>query len=237
MCPYLASIDDFGSISPVWKGLRQAGPGRWVWMHAQFQPGRALTPCSQPLSMQTHLVYTARGQRIRSAASKGADMPARRWIYSTNKSAHHAGFSGGLHLLGHTCAHRHVQQRYINTCASCPKNKCKSVTSHHTQLWISTRVHSYTRRWKRYITNSASLIPGCLRSPGFGLHRNEGWWDEGWIKFANLRWDQRPSGRREWSWRSNRVNRYASSSVRKVWRRYEMFLFHASDPSVNGFMH
>lgn len=151
--------------------------------------------------MQTGLVYIAQGQRIRSAPSKGADMPARRWIYSTNKSAHHGGFSGGLHLLGHTCAHRHVQQRYINTHMSCPKSKCKSVTSHHTQLWISTHVHS----WKHYIMNSASLIPGWSRSPGFGLHRNEGWWEEGWIKFANLRWDQRQSGRREWSCRSNCV--------------------------------
>lgn len=83
------------------------------------------------------------------------------------------------------------------------KEQCKSVTSHHTQLWISTRVHSYTCRWKHYIMNSASLIPGCLWSLAFCLCRNEGWWEEGWIKCSNLRWDQWQSGRQEWSWRPN----------------------------------
>lgn len=78
MCPYLASTDDFDSISPVWKGLRQAGPSHWVLIYMQLQPGRALMPYSQPLSMRTHLVYTAQGQQIRGARSKEADMPARR---------------------------------------------------------------------------------------------------------------------------------------------------------------
>lgn len=154
---------------PCQRGLRQPGPSHWVLMYAQLQPGSALIPCSQPLSMQTGLVYTAQGQRIRSAPSKGADMPARRWIYSANKSAHHSGFSGGLHLLGHTCAHSHVQQRYINTRMSCPKSKCKSVTSHHTQLRMSTRVHS----WKHYVTNSSLSNPRVIAVPR--LRSAQGW--------------------------------------------------------------
>ena len=144
MCPHFASIDDFGSISPMSNGFRQARPTHWVSMYAQLQPGRALMPYSQPLSMHTHLVYTAQGQHIRGASSKEADMPARRWIYSTNKSAHHGGFSGGLHLLGHTCAHRHMQQRYINTCASCPKDSV-STSIHITcneSAHMCTRTHA-----------------------------------------------------------------------------------------------
>lgn len=144
MCPYLASIDDFGSISPVSKTLRQAVPSHWVLMYVQLQPGRALKPYSQPLSMRTHLVYTAQGQQIRSAPSKEADTPARRWIYSTNKSAHHGGFSGGLHLLGHTCAHRHMQLRYIYTCASCPK-KSASQSLHITRNYEYPHVCTPTR--------------------------------------------------------------------------------------------
>lgn len=80
------------------------------------------------------------------------------------------------------------------------KEQGKSVISHHTQLWISTRVHSYTCRWKHYVMNSASLIPGCLRSA-----QEWGMMGRGWIKVVNLRWDQWRSGQWEWSWRSNSV--------------------------------
>lgn len=145
MCPSLANIDDFGSISAVSKGLRQAGSSHCVSMYAQLQPGRALMPYSQPLSMHTHLVYTAQGRQIHCAPSKETDMPARRWIYSTNKSAYHDGFSGGLHLLGHTCAHRHMQQRYINTCTSCPKNRASQsfhITHNSEYPHVCTHTHA-----------------------------------------------------------------------------------------------
>lgn len=174
--PYLASIDELGSISTVPKGLILAGLSHWVSMYAQLQPGRDLMPDAQWLSVHAHLVCTAQGQQIHSAPGREAEMPARRRIYSTNKSAHHGGFSGGLHLLGHTCAHD-----FTGTCSS-----ARSARTGHVQR--ATQVAHFTSHAIMHIHTCALVHmqvkglhneigpsnPWVFAVPGPCLCRNEG---------------------------------------------------------------
>lgn len=94
-----------------------------------------------PLSLRS----TANKLSVHGAPGREADLPSRRWIYSTNNSTYHTVFSGELDLLGHTCArnsadtcrivthslhvHRPVQDGHTHTC-----NYESTHTCTHTQV-------------------------------------------------------------------------------------------------------
>lgn len=128
-------------------------------------------------------------------------MPARRWIYSTNKSAHHGGSSGGLHLLGHTCAHE-----YTETTSRGTLTHTRQVTHFASHTIINSHTCACAAMQVKALHNEIEPTnPQVYVVPSPPVCRNEGRWEEEWIKFANLRWNQSWSGCWMGSWRSASV--------------------------------